>query len=262
MRNEPDRPAFRDPLLDRLAKLPAPNQPPFGRRSPTMPLARTATPPPPHPTTAAAKSAAVRAATGRSIAPKKKHPARAARIAALALSCATTGGLAFWFSDINATQAATTALAALPAPIATTGTTAAPMSTPLPAASLPAASLPAATTPPIAAPVPATTIKAPVAAVQAFNGRTVNTEYGPVQVQVQFTNGALSDVAVVQYPNSDGKSVRISSQALPQLRAEALTAQGARVRSISGATYTSAGYTKSLQSAIDQARAAGATTMA
>ena len=83
-----------------------------------------------------------------------------------------------------------------------------------------------------------------------------------MQVQVQITNGAVSDIAVVQYPNSDRKSERINAIALPRLRTEALAAQSARVDSISGATYTSDGYMTSLQSAIDQARAAGVTNLA
>ncbi len=81
-------------------------------------------------------------------------------------------------------------------------------------------------------------------------------------MQLQFTNGAISEVAVVAYPNGDDKSVRINARALPTLRTEVLTAQTAHVDTVSGATYTSDAYTRSLQSAIDQARAAGTTTIA
>ena len=79
-------------------------------------------------------------------------------------------------------------------------------------------------------------------------------------MQAQVRNGALVAVAVVQYPDSDRKSVRINQRALPQLQSEALTAQSAQIDTVSGATYTSDGYVKSLQSAIDEARAAGAMT--
>lgn len=96
----------------------------------------------------------------------------------------------------------------------------------------------------------------------AFDGNVVNTRYGPVQVQIQVANGALTDVAVVLYPDGDRKSIRINEQALPTLRSEALTAQSARVHTVSGATYTSDGYTQSLQSALDAARAAGITVNA
>ncbi len=153
------------------------------------------------------------------------------------LSCATTGGLTYLFADINATQAAENALAALPTAIAVTPN--------------------AQTTTPLS--TPATT---PVAAVQAFNGQLIDTRFGPVEVQVQFTNGAISEVAVVAYPNGDGKSVRINARALPTLRTEALSAQSAQIDTVSGATYTSHAYVQSLQSAIDQARAAGVTPLA
>jgi uncharacterized protein with FMN-binding domain len=94
--------------------------------------------------------------------------------------------------------------------------------------------------------------------VQAFDGDVVNTRYGPVQVQVQIGDGAISEIAVVQYPSSDGKSERISARSLPILRSEALAAQSARIDTVSGATYTSEGYAESLQAALDQARVAGA----
>ncbi len=79
-------------------------------------------------------------------------------------------------------------------------------------------------------------------------------------MQAQIQNGSLIAVAVVQYPDSDGKSVRINQQALPQLQSEALSAQNAQVDTVSGATYTSNAYVTSLQSAIDEARAANAMT--
>jgi uncharacterized protein with FMN-binding domain len=47
----------------------------------------------------------------------------------------------------------------------------------------------------------------------------------------------------------------IDAFALPKLTSETLTAQSSRIDAVSGATYTSAGYTKSLQNALDQARA-------
>ena len=83
-----------------------------------------------------------------------------------------------------------------------------------------------------------------------------------VQIQVQITGGKISEVAILQYPDSADRSVQINANALPTLRSESLSAQSASVHAVSGATYTSRGYVKSLQSAIDQARAAGATTIA
>ncbi|MCU1365035.1 MAG: hypothetical protein JWN39_674 [Ilumatobacteraceae bacterium] len=95
-----------------------------------------------------------------------------------------------------------------------------------------------------------------------FNGSVIDTRYGPIEVQVQITDGKLSEVAVLEYPSDDRKSRRINAEALPTLRTEALTAQAATVDTVSGATYTSNGYTQSLQSALDTARAAGVTVSA
>jgi uncharacterized protein with FMN-binding domain len=86
----------------------------------------------------------------------------------------------------------------------------------------------------------------------------VDTKFGPVQVQVHVSNGQIVEVAVVQYPDGDHKSVQINARALPTLRTEVLSAQSAVVDTVSGATYTSNGYRQSLQLAIDEARAAGA----
>ena len=84
-------------------------------------------------------------------------------------------------------------------------------------------------------------------------GDTVQTRYGPVQVQVAVSGSTITDVAVLQYPDRDGRSVQINQYALPQLINETLDAQGSAISMVSGATYTSQGYLQSLQSALDQA---------
>jgi len=84
-------------------------------------------------------------------------------------------------------------------------------------------------------------------------GDTVQTRYGPVQVQVAVSGSTVTDVAVLQYPDRDGRSVQINQYALPQLINETLDAQGSAISMVSGATYTSQGYLQSLQSALDQA---------
>jgi uncharacterized protein with FMN-binding domain len=86
-----------------------------------------------------------------------------------------------------------------------------------------------------------------------FAGDTTQTRYGPVQVQITVANGTITDVSALQLTDRGGRSVQISAQAAPILRQEALRAQSAQIQSVSGATFTSAGYTTSLQSAIDKA---------
>jgi uncharacterized protein with FMN-binding domain len=84
-------------------------------------------------------------------------------------------------------------------------------------------------------------------------GSAASTRYGPVQVQITVTNGKVTDVQVLEYPDSDGRDEAINARALPILVSETLDAQSAKIDMVSGATYTSKGYVKSLQSALDQA---------
>ena len=86
-----------------------------------------------------------------------------------------------------------------------------------------------------------------------FAGDTTQTQYGPVQVQVTVANGKITDVTALQLTDQGGRSVQISQEAAPILRQEALQTQSAQIQSVSGATFTSEGYTTSLQSAIDKA---------
>ncbi|TFB89422.1 FMN-binding protein [Cryobacterium sp. TMT1-3] len=74
-----------------------------------------------------------------------------------------------------------------------------------------------------------------------------------MQVSVTIVNGAITEVTPLQLTNRGGRSVAISNQAAPILRSEVLAAQSASVQNVSGATYTTQGYLRSLQSALDTA---------
>lgn len=93
------------------------------------------------------------------------------------------------------------------------------------------------------------------AAPTAYTGQVISTDYGPVQVRITMSGSVLRDVEALQLPGDRRRSAAISSEAGPVLRQEALTAQSARIDTVSGATYTSDGYGQSLQSALDQAHA-------
>lgn len=86
-----------------------------------------------------------------------------------------------------------------------------------------------------------------------FAGQTVSTRFGDVQVQVTISGGAIADVTPLHLTDHDGRSVQISNRAAPVLRSAVLQAQTASVSFVSGATYTSAAYLQSLQSALDAA---------
>lgn|SRR3954451_6318 len=84
------------------------------------------------------------------------------------------------------------------------------------------------------------------------DGPVVSTRFGPVQVEVVVAGGKVSDVVALQLP-SGRRSGQISTYSEPILHDEALQAQSASIDTVSGATYTSEAYAKSLQAALDQA---------
>jgi uncharacterized protein with FMN-binding domain len=93
-----------------------------------------------------------------------------------------------------------------------------------------------------------------VAPARSVDGRPIDIGYGIVQVQLTVQGGRILDVRTVQAP-SGGQSGSIASYAIPKLRREVLAAQSTSIDTVSGASYTSEGYARSVQSALDAARA-------
>ena len=91
------------------------------------------------------------------------------------------------------------------------------------------------------------------AAGTTATGDTVQTRWGPVQVEVSVAGSQITGVSVLPYPDDNPQDVQINDYALPILVDATMTAQGADIDMVSGATYTSAGYQQSLQSALDRA---------
>ncbi|GAB2444998.1 FMN-binding protein [Streptomyces incanus] len=88
-------------------------------------------------------------------------------------------------------------------------------------------------------------------------GDAADTQYGAVQVRLTVSGGKITKAEAVQSPKG-GQSDQINANAVPRLNQAAIAAQSGEIDAVSGATYTSAGYKKSLQSALDKAKAAGA----
>ena len=125
-----------------------------------------------------------------------------------------------------------------------------------------------ATPAPTTAARPATGAPSPMAATPApktavgpadVTGNVVSTRYGQVEVRITVDNGKITDVQAIKLP-TNGNSGQISDYVRPILASEALQAQSANIDIVSGATYTSMGYARSLQSALDQAGIAAVTT--
>ena len=82
-------------------------------------------------------------------------------------------------------------------------------------------------------------------------GKVANTAYGPVQIELVVKSHKIVKVAVLEQPTNTIHDIQIGEFAFPKLISETLTAQNAKVDAVSGASYTSAGYIASLQSAVD-----------
>jgi uncharacterized protein with FMN-binding domain len=94
---------------------------------------------------------------------------------------------------------------------------------------------------------------APTAGKRTVDGPVVSTRFGAVQVEVTLDGTQIVEVAALRLPNGDRRTDQISSYAEPILRTQALQAQSANIDGISGATYTSNAYARSLQAALDSA---------
>ncbi|MGW6908144.1 FMN-binding protein, partial [Streptomyces sp. NPDC054940] len=90
------------------------------------------------------------------------------------------------------------------------------------------------------------------AQASTVTGSVAQTQYGPVQVRITVAGGKITKAETVQAP-SGGQSTNITANAVPKLNQAAVAAGSADIDAVSGATYTSAGYKESLQSALDQA---------
>jgi len=86
----------------------------------------------------------------------------------------------------------------------------------------------------------------------AVDGKVASTAYGPVQIQLIKRAGKVVKVAVLVQPTNTLHDVQIGEFAFPKLISETLAAQNAKIDAVSGATYTSASYIQSLQSALDK----------
>ena len=173
---------------------------------------------------------------------KRRHAAKGSRRIALGLSVVSTVGLAGWM--YSAAGGGTTEAAA-PTPEQASISLSTPSTTLAPSTSNRNNSTTSTTVAPVTGSLRDGT----------FTGTTSTTRWGPVQVKITISGGKITDVQAVQYPADDNRSLQISRSSIPRLVQSTLSAQSANVSSVSGATYTSAGYKKSLQSAIDQSRA-------
>jgi uncharacterized protein with FMN-binding domain len=90
-------------------------------------------------------------------------------------------------------------------------------------------------------------------AAKSYTGSSIDTNYGPVQVQITVVDGRVTKAKVTQVPWNGGRDQETNGYAVPILNKEAVQARSGTIDMVSGATFTSDGYIQSLQSAIDKA---------
>jgi uncharacterized protein with FMN-binding domain len=87
-----------------------------------------------------------------------------------------------------------------------------------------------------------------------FAGNTINTRWGPVQVEITVKDGVVTAAKALRFPSGDQRSLSISQQAIPYLVQQTLGVVAASgVQGVSRASYTSDGWRSSLQSALKKA---------
>jgi uncharacterized protein with FMN-binding domain len=87
---------------------------------------------------------------------------------------------------------------------------------------------------------------------RTINSASVQTAYGPVQIQLVVHGTTITAVRILVQPQATLHDLQIGELAFPTLIKDTLNQQNAKLNAVSGATYTSGGYIKSLQSAIDK----------
>jgi uncharacterized protein with FMN-binding domain len=101
--------------------------------------------------------------------------------------------------------------------------------------------------------VPATTTTAVPAAARSATGTSSNYSYGILSVKVSVSGTTITNISIASI--NDGGNPRsqyIDQSSIPLLEQQALTAQSANIQGVSGASYTSAGFEQSLQSALSK----------
>ena len=105
-------------------------------------------------------------------------------------------------------------------------------------------SAPTSTTPPsTSTTVPATS--------RTATGQAVNYSWGVLSVSVTATGRTITKVGIASLDDGGNpRSQSIDQQSIPLLEQQAMQAQSSNIQGVSGASYTSAGFQQSLQSAL------------
>lgn len=104
------------------------------------------------------------------------------------------------------------------------------------------------------------TVKAGADGLLVVDGPVVDTDYGPVQVQIKYREGRIELVTLLVYPRASLVDKIINDDAVKVLIGHTLIEQSAGIDTVTGATQTSTAYRTSLQAALDAAHSASPPT--
>jgi len=131
-----------------------------------------------------------------------------------------------------------------------TTTTTTRSSTPTTTSPTPTHQKPPSSTPTTAPPVTTTTL---TPSIRQATGASVNYYFGILSVKVTVSKSKITKVAIGAINDGgNSRSISIDQYSIPLLEQETMQAQSGNIQSISGASYTSAGFAQSLQSALKQ----------
>ena len=100
------------------------------------------------------------------------------------------------------------------------------------------------------APVTPTTV---TPSIQQATGASMNYYFGILSVKVTVAKTKITKITIAAInEGGNSRSISIDQYSIPLLEQEALQAQSGNIQSVSGASYTSAGFAQSLQSALSK----------
>jgi len=138
-----------------------------------------------------------------------------------------------------------------PAALTTPAGSALPAASATPAASSTPAASPSMRNGSAATASPAASPSASSAADRTAVGPAVNYTYGVLSVQVTVSGSKIINVSIASLTDGGNpRSQSIDDESIPILEQEVLQAQSANIQAVSGASFTSAGFTQSLQGAL------------
>jgi uncharacterized protein with FMN-binding domain len=101
--------------------------------------------------------------------------------------------------------------------------------------------------------VPTTTTSAAPSVARSATGTATNYSYGVLSVKVTVSGTKITNVSIGSIDDGGNpRSAYIDQSSIPILEQQAMSAQSASIQGVSGASYTTAGFEQSLQSALSK----------